>query len=398
MAIKASLENIPYEILVQIFDEIPAGKGDSITRALSPGETCYSRQSSLLRLSSCSRRLHNAVAPMLYHTIHKANPLTLLRTFLHRPNLVTHVKELHCEDKFFWRASEISPFYPGEWERFAPELRRAIQAASESDEDAKDWFRNIMFRRDRESASALLLSVLPNLQHLHFYSHDHSKDVNNNYLEEHMMEPRDRVHRIPLLLERLQRSKRLRKQTLLTNSNRPLERLTRLEFSQGQPTRNRSFSRLLPFLALKSLTEVIVHDLNAVKLDTPATVFPNIIALELWNCQIHRSSMSEFLSSFPNLKYFSCEYSRGTYRPFQGKVVWSKALVKAKPCLRQLSVFDQRYLDDVGEPDPARGRDEDFSGFQVLEYISIPSLAISVQTRTAHSWQPVVCVFQREQD
>jgi hypothetical protein len=278
MAVKASLENIPYEILVQIFDEIPAGKGVSIIRVLSPGETCCSRQSSLLPLSSCSRRLHNAVAPMLYHTIHKANPLTLLRTFLHRSNLVTYVKELHCEDKFFWRASEISPFYPGEWERFAPELRQAIQTASESDEDAEDWFRNIMFRRDRESATALLLSVLPNLQHLHFYSHDHSKDVNNNYLEEHMMEPRDRVHRIPLFLERL------RKQTLSTNLNRPLEKLTRLEFSQGQPTRNRSFSRLLPFLALKSLTEVIVHDLNALKLDTPAIVFLNIIVLELWNC------------------------------------------------------------------------------------------------------------------
>ena len=382
MAVKASLENIPYEILVQIFDEIPAGKGGSITRALSPGEPCCSRQSSLLRLSSCSRRLHNAVAPILYHTINKANPLTLLRTFLHRSNLVTYVKELHCEDKFFWRASEISPFYPGEWERFAPELRQAIQTASESDEDAEDWFRNIMFRRDQESATALLLSVLPNLQHLHFYSYDHSKDVNNNYLEEHMMEPRGGIHRIPLLLERL------RKQTLSTNLNRPLEKLTRLEFSQGQPTRNRSFSRLLPFLALKSLTDVVVHDLNALKLGTPSTVFPNIIVLELWNCQIRRSSMSKFLSCFPNLRYFSCEYSRGTYRPDHGKVVWSKALAKAKPCLRQLSVFDQRYLDNVGEPDPVRGRDEDFSGFQVLEYISIPSLAISVQTRTDHLWKP----------
>lgn len=311
--LRLHLEDLPNEILIRVFQYVETSFYDSTNHRFRTGVQ------SVLNLAVCSSRFHRLLDTILYsnavikHDSGAKKPPgfpTFLCRILARPELARQVRSLHAvargsdfADGGYLDASNLTD----------PERRRiraAVQAASESQEEAEGWINGIE-RGAWDSMTALVLFLAPNIAELEL-EFENWNQTDNSY---------------PFLIRLFERATGLQEtdSLALPLSLRSLQRIstTYRGIEGGFP-----IDLVIPLLRLKSLSAFHGHQMrkSAHRNDggPPAWLSsrPTFTTkdLKLSRSGLGHDSIPSFLRCFPTLERLHYEYgglgvSNGHFEP-----------------------------------------------------------------------------------
>lgn len=325
------LEDLANEILIKVFQYVDTYFYSDINHR------SYSAIQSLLNLAVCSSRFHCLLEPILYSNVvikdsySDAKRLSGLPIFLcrilARPDLARQVRSLHamargndrrCEDLDV--SSLIDPD--------RGQIKAAIQAASESNEDVEDWIKAIE-GGTWDSITALILSLTPNIAELEFENWSY---FDNSY---------------PFLIRFFDRATSLQETASLA-SPLALRHLHKMKLTHWDTEGAFPTDSIIPFLRLKSLTAFHGH---MVCNDWPCDDAPWLSSrptfttkdLTFTKSVLGHDFMTSFLRCFPALERLHYEHggSSVSFRDFEPPRMMA-ALEQLKPHLREITFLGEK--------------------------------------------------------
>ena len=178
-------------------------------------------------------------------------------------------------------------------------VQNAIESIVSDKQEARNWLEAIG-EGSWDATTALALSHLPRLQHLHLViigEHNHYTGCQGAYQGE-------TYHWIK---ETLMRAAQLQQQGISTPL--ALEHLTAVTLIPSQEkNRNLSMSQLLPFLKLKSMRKLVARGWDLLRWEVEVDTNFTIVDMELQRFNVAESLVERFFACFPVLEKLHCEY------------------------------------------------------------------------------------------
>lgn len=313
------LQALPDELLLDIFDG-------------------FHTLQDLCSVSRICRLLHGLVGPMLYGSFTSADSTTIsmfLRTIIVKPVLARYVATAtlrgvpHCE----FDTSMLKPLRHN--------LHEAFHKARLSRAQEQDWVKGLCARDNWDSCVALLLFLLPNLKELTL------RPVYTPSMQQYesQMKYLARVLRISEYLN------------LPVSSDIPgclnMLQHVRIESPYQSGTLG---SSLALFQALPSVTTyTIVGLVDWSSYLAPLSSTANITHLSILNCALSPSTVTEFVSQFPNLKQLDyvidgTAMSQRTWPTGMSSEAWTHSLSHLHTSLEELSCGGIVCMDSHWDP------------------------------------------------
>jgi hypothetical protein len=325
-SLEMSINDLPNEILYKILNYV-TNNNPSISQQFRE----------LVSLSRSSRRLHNFVEPVLYGSfeeIDKQSLLLYLRTILEEPQLATNVRQYKgWQQPWTFTTYYVTLFFS--WRTVKKTVvQNAIESIVSDKQEARNWLEAIG-EGSWDATTALALSHLPRLQHLHLViigEHNHYTGCQGVYQGE-------TYHWIK---ETLMRAAQLQQQGISTPL--ALEHLTAVTLIPSQEkNRDLSMSQLLPFLKLKSMRKLVARGWDLVRWDVEVDTNFTIVDMELQRFNVAESLVERFFAWFPVLVKLYCEYCYSKAFNQPGPVVLNSlscALILPRASLKELSTTE----------------------------------------------------------
>jgi len=329
------LEELANETLIRIFQYVDTSFYDNTSHRY------HTAAQSVLNLGVCSSRFHHLLEQILYSNVvikddfhsRKLSGLpTFLSRILARPELARRVRSFQATARGSENTDEsldVSdlPDPDRVW------IRAAVQAASESNEEAEDWIKGIE-GGTWDSITALILSLAPNIAEFEFQNWDYT----NLY---------------PFLTRFFERATRLQETASLASpfSLRSLHRLSiiYLDTEGAFP-----IDSIIPFLRLRSLTVFHAHMVSEPSFrddDTPPAWLASRPTFTTKDLEVSfkvrgNDFMTSFLRCFPALERLHYEYGgvHVSYSDSRPPRIMA-ALEQLKPHLKEITFLgeEMRY-------------------------------------------------------
>jgi F-box-like len=349
-----SFNDVPNEVLNDIFAHLEKG--------------CYSQKTDLASLSRTSHRFHTHIEPLLYSSLDDKKQGSLfkyLRTLLECPDLGKHVKFYQGYQTTPIRPVNIGGFqtvYSGRYEivniaDLTPLLGDTLKVVRKvvdfitfpaEEKDGDRWYEDIL-AGSWHAVTALVLSLLPNLQSLHLgiMGDRHWPQTTNN-----LIDPPYYWLKRPLM-----RAAKLQKEQI--SSPLAFGQLTTFSIARqkGVDLANIHQAQLMQLLRLNSFRKFVANDWCIMFWNTSAKIRLPIVEMELINCTLDFEYLFEddvFFRWFPHLGIFRYQHLDNS-KQFHPQMITLliRSLSRLQLPLREL------YLGDTNDWDIVRKIDDD---------------------------------------